>query len=366
VPLVGLRLSPSKKAVFSLSGLALALAGCAAESADQAAGQFPGFFPVPPVTEQGQSTFDLYPIIFFIAVGVFVLVEGLLIWIVLRYRRRPSDSGLPPQTHGNNLLEVLWTAIPAAIVTGLFIATVNTLGHIEQLEEEPTGVVIDVTGFQWQWTFDYVNEDLSFTGSGRDGPVMALPVGESVRIRLHAQDVIHSFYVPQFLYKRDAIPGRVNEFDVTVRDVGTYTGQCAEFCGFAHADMFFTVDAMTRTDYDAWVRDQQTAEPTTSPPPDAFTIELTSVDIFTYDPPNLSAPADTAIVFDFRNVDATAPHNVAIEGANPDGSDWIGLPIAQASQDATYLAPPLPAGSYEFYCSVHPTTMRGSLTVGGD
>jgi len=364
--LVGHRLSPSKKAVLSLAGLAFALAGCAAESAEQAAGQFPGFFPVPPVTEQGQFTFDLYPVIFVIAVAVFLLVEGLLIWIVLRYRRRPTDEGLPPQTHGHNLLEVLWTAIPAAIVTGLFIATVNTLGHVDRLEPEPTGVVIDVTGFQWQWTFDYVNEELSFTGSGRDGPVMALPVGESVRIRLHAQDVIHSFYVPQFLYKRDAVPGRVNEFDVVVRDAGTYTGQCAEFCGLSHADMFFTVEAMTRADYDAWVSEQQTAEPTASPPPDATTIELTAVDTFTFEPTTLSAPADTPLVFDFRNVDGTAPHNVAIEAANPDGSDWIGLPVAEANQSATYLAPPLPAGSYEFYCAVHPTTMRGSLTVEGN
>ena len=104
------------------------------------------------------------------------------------------------------------------------------------------GVTVDVTGFQWQWNFKYPDyrdvsgQPLSYTGEGKNGPEMVLPVGETVRIRLHAQDVIHSWYVPAFFYKRDAIPGRVNEFDVTPVDLGTYGGQCAEFCGLSHSD----------------------------------------------------------------------------------------------------------------------------------
>ncbi len=327
----------------------------------------PGVFPVQPATEQGQRIFDLYPIVFWIAVGVFVLVEGVLLWAVLRYRRRPhTDAGdLPPQVHGNNLLEMTWTLIPAAIVTLLFIATLDTLAEIETMEDEPQGVIVDVTGFQWQWTFDYPNEGLSFTGVGREGPVMGIPVDETVRIRLHAQDVIHSFYVPQFLYKKDVIPGRVNEFDIRVRDPGTYRGQCAEFCGLAHTDMYFTVLAMARADYDRWVEESR-AEPTAppSPPPDGVEITLETPDQFTFIPADISAPADTPITFVLNNTDGDQPHNVAIEGAMEDGSDWIGLPIAQATETATYVAPALAAGSYEFYCSVHPTTMRGTLTVG--
>lgn len=324
----------------------------------------PGFFPVEPATAQGELIAALYPIIFYIAVAVFILVEGLLLIIVFRFRRRPTDDALPVQTHGNNLLEVLWTAIPALIVTGMFVLTVDRLNQVERMSPEPA-VTIDVTAFQFQWTFKYP-DGLTLTGAGREGPVMGLPVNEPVRIRLHATNVIHSFYVPQFLYKRDAIPGRVNEFEVIVEDAGTYTGQCAELCGVGHSDMLFTVQAMDRPAYEAWLTEQSAVEPPPSLPPDSASVTLSSVDFETFEPVTLSAPADKSIVFDFRNVDPAQPHNVAITGGQPDGSDWTGLPIADPGQNATYVAPPLPSGTYQFYCSVHPTTMVGTLTVGGN
>jgi cytochrome c oxidase subunit II len=343
------------------------LAACTAAERLPASGpdrQAPGFFPVAPASEQGTLIANLYPIVFWIAVGVFVLVEGLLLLIVFRFRRRPSDDSLPPQTHGNNVLEVLWTLIPALIVTGLFALTVDRLTDIERLDDSPA-VTIDVKGFQWQWTFSYPDEGITLTGAGTEGPVMGIPVNETVRIRLTAEDVIHSFYVPQFLYKKDVIPGRVNEFDVMLHQAGTYHGQCAEFCGLQHYTMLFTVEAMDRPAYDAWVADQKGPAGGVSPPPGAETITLTAVDANTFDPPDLQAPADKPIVFDFRNADPAAPHNVAIEGAEEDGGTWSGRPIAEGGQNATYTAPPLAAGTYTFFCEVHPDTMRGTLTVGG-
>jgi cytochrome c oxidase subunit II len=370
VPLVGLRPKPSKKALLSLLLTVLVVAACAAageappgELTDR---QPPGFFPVEPASEQGAHIYNLYPIVFWISVAVFVLVEGLLLWIVFRYRRRRNTdpNELPPQTHGSNVLEIAWTAIPAIIVTYLFIATLDTLAHVERLEPEPQGLVVDVTGFQWQWIFDYPAEGLSFTGVGREGPIMGLPVDETVRIRLHAEDVIHSFYVPQFLYKKDVVPGRVNEFDILIDQPGTYRGLCAEFCGLSHTDMYFTVLAMERADYETWVEESRPDPGEGTPPPDGHVIEIETPDSFTFIPESLSAPADTPIVFELTNTDTDAPHNVAIEGANEDGSAWIGLPIAPAGQSATYTSPALAAGSYEFFCSVHPTTMRGTLSVG--
>jgi cytochrome c oxidase subunit II len=358
------------KAVLWLAPLALLAAACAAAQQDPMPPGVtdqppPGFFPVAPASEQGAHTFNLYPWIFWTAVAIFLLVEGLLIWIAIRYRRRPNQdpAELPPQTHGNNLLEIGWTAIPAAIVILLFVATVQVLAEVERLEPEPQGVIVDVTGFQWQWTFVYPDEDLRFTGVGREGPVMGIPINETVRIRLHAQDVIHSFYVPQFLYKKDVVPGRVNEFDIVVREPGTYIGQCAEFCGLAHTDMFFTVLAMPRAEYETWV-DESREAPEEPPPPEGFVVQIESPNLNTFVPETISAPADTQIVFELNNSDPSAPHNVAIEEAMPDGSPWVGAPIAQAGEQATYVSPPLPAGTYEFFCSVHPTTMRGTLTVG--
>jgi cytochrome c oxidase subunit 2 len=351
-----------------LVGAIALVAACAGRPAGFEPGNepAPGLSPVVPVTVQGQYISDFYPYIFAIAVGVFVLVEGLLIWIVLRYRRKATDTELPTQTHGHNVLEIIWTLIPAIIVTGLFAFTVDTLGKVETANNpnDNPALTIDVTGFQWQWTFAYPDQHLSFTGTGRDGPVMALPVNETVRIRLHSADVIHSFYVPQFLYKKDVIPGRTNEFDVNVKEPGTYSGQCAEFCGLGHADMHFTVQAMNQADFDAWVSQNQQPSTSQQPPPaGAQTINLTAVNFTTFDPPSLTAAANQPITFNFKNADTAQPHNVAIERANPDGSDWGGQPITQPGQTAQYVAPALAPGTYTFYCQVHPTTMRGTLTV---
>jgi cytochrome c oxidase subunit 2 len=346
-----------------LVAVVLAIAGCAPAADGNA---WPGFFAPPASSAEGERIDSLYVWVFAVAVGVFLLVEGLLLWIVFRYRRRPTAEGLPPQTHGNNLLEVIWTAIPALIVAGMFVATVDTLAFVEELDAEPQGVVVDVTGFQWQWTFAYEAEGLSFTGADAEGPVMALPVGERVRFRLHATDVIHSFYVPMFRYKQDVVPGRVNQFDMVIQEPGTYAGQCAEFCGLLHYAMSFTVEAMSRADFDAWVTEQQTAGPTPgpSPPPDAVEVEVSSIGVLEgYEPSALSAPADTAWLVHLTNADPAVPHDFAIRGGNPDGTDWQGDPNADGGQAVTYQPPPLAAGTYEFYCSLHPN-MVGTLTVG--
>lgn len=325
----------------------------------------PSWFPAASVTQQGQVVSDIYPLIFWVAAAVFFLVEGLLVIIVLRFRRRPTDPDLPAQTHGNKLLEVTWTLIPALIVAALFWQTVGGLGRIQALSDSPPAVVVDVTGFQWQWTFAYANQgNLTFTGTGSTGPEMVVPTNESIRIRLHSGDVIHSFYVPLFNYKLDVIPGRTNEFEITVEDPGTYGGQCAEFCGLGHADMFFSVRAVSRAEFDTWVTEQQQAQQQTPQPPPSGgqQITLNAVSTTAFDPPALTAKANQPIVFDFHNLDTANPHNVAIEHGTPEGT-WSGTPIAKPGETATYSAPPLPAGTYTFFCAVHPTTMRGTLTV---
>ena len=230
-------------------------------------------------TAEGQNTLWLYQVAIGAAAVIFVIVWGWLTWNVVRYRvrdRRSAGSAaggtlrLPPQEHGNTALEVLWTVGPLLTITGLFLATLgvlNAIGATSQGADPPSPpagvVVINVTGFRWGWTFQY-GDGLTITGTGIPGPQAVVPADEPVRFDVTAKDVIHSFYVPQFLAKYDAIPGRVNSFTVSIAP-GAYGGECAEFCGLLHYSMPFSVLAMPRSDYDAWLTQQLAARAEPSP-----------------------------------------------------------------------------------------------------
>jgi cytochrome c oxidase subunit 2 len=345
---------------------------------------WPGFAPPSPVTVQGQDTEDIYRFVFTIAAIIFLLVEGAILYAVLRYRR--TDDELPVQTHGNLIAEASWTIIPAIIVIALFLVSIGVQNKVEAKSPNPD-VTIDVVGFQWQWTVaygcpaSYATEptiqpadacEFSITGLGSEGPDIHVPLDQTVHFRLHAADVIHSFYVPEFLYKKDVVPGRVNSFDVIVEQAGTYSGQCAELCGLSHAQMFLSLTAEDRAAYDAWYADQveaANASPSPGPsggpsgsPPAGSVLEVSASNATAFDQATLTAPAGTPITIHFANKDPSVAHNFSIKSANPDGSDFIGLPLANPGQTVDYVAPPLAAGTFTFYCSVH-ANMTGTLTV---
>jgi cytochrome c oxidase subunit 2 len=146
-------------------------------------------------------------------------------------------------------------------VTVLFVGSTAVLTSVEAQSDEPD-VVVDVVAQQFGWSFTY--EDSGIVAYGRTAPPstsdpappgleVVLPVDKSIRFRLTAKDVIHSFYVPAFFYKMDAIPGRINEFELTIERPGIYGGQCAEFCGLLHGQMFFSIHAVSPETYEAWV-----------------------------------------------------------------------------------------------------------------
>jgi len=218
-----------------------------------------------PITDEGKDIYNLYLLVLVMGTLVFIGVEAALIYILIRFRRK--DDALPPQTHGNNVLEIIWTSIPIVIVLALFVATFITLLNVEN-EAAEEDLTIEVTGFQFQWEFTYSMDDLgtntapegegtfSVIGTAAKEPTLVIPVDEPVEFRLRSDDVIHAFYIRDFLYKLDVIPGRDNRFVVTARETGTYQGQCAELCGIGHAFMRFTLEIVTRAEFDQWVAEQ--------------------------------------------------------------------------------------------------------------
>jgi len=204
-----------------------------------------------PATSQGQSIADLWLVFGVASAAVGLLIWGLVTWSVIRYRARGTDE-LPNQTHGNLGLEIAWTALPIAIVTGLFVLTYRTIGAVETMTG-PAPVPITVTAFTWQWNFHYDGTDVTVTGTTDRPPELVVPAGETVRVTLVSTDVDHAFYVPAFLFKRDAIPGHPSTFDFTVAAPGVYRGQCAEFCGLQHDSMTFNVRAVDRATFAAWL-----------------------------------------------------------------------------------------------------------------
>jgi cytochrome c oxidase subunit 2 len=219
------------------------------------------FFPPTPVSSQGRAIDTLYTIVFAIAAIIFFLVEGLIVWSVIRYRRKPGDDELPPQTHGHNLAEIIWTVVPTIIVIFLFFISWQTLNTVEATTPQPD-LRVRATAGQFQWTFDYLAEDgqtvvFSQSQATGEGGGLYLPAGETTHLYLHVdpKDVIHAFYVPQFLFKRDVVPGVTNQFDLTIdADTAgqTFRGQCAELCGTGHRIMIFEVHSLAPAEFEAW------------------------------------------------------------------------------------------------------------------
>jgi cytochrome c oxidase subunit 2 len=217
--------------------------------------ELPGFGAPDPKSDQGESIFNLWQGFFLAGLGVAALVWGLLIWCILRYRRRHDDE-VPNQKAYNIPMEILYSVVPVLVVAVLFGVSVATQERVNDLDPDPEAR-IDVVGFQWSWQFVYRDEDVVVTGEPGRGPEMVVPVGRPVQLRLVSNDVNHSFWVPDFLSKRDLIPGIDNTIDVTPTETGEYVGRCAEFCGLDHWRMNFSVRVVPPEEFEAWLDDRR-------------------------------------------------------------------------------------------------------------
>jgi len=203
-------------------------------------------------TIEGSRIEWLYTVFLIAAAAVFVIVAGLIGWSIVRYRARGDDDELPRQTRDNRRLEIVWWALPTILVIGLFVVTAQVLSEVDARDTSST-VAVRVTGYQWQWRFAYGGTDIVIQGEPGDPPTLVLPVGERIAFELESPDVVHSFWVPDFLMKRDVVPGRTNHIELTIDEAGTYRGQCAEFCGLLHDQMLFSIQAVPAADFADWL-----------------------------------------------------------------------------------------------------------------
>jgi cytochrome c oxidase subunit II len=216
----------------------------------------PGHYPqtaLRPLSDFARIGDDIQNNTLYWATGVFVLVEGALLYAIFRFRGRPDDPE-PRQVHGNTTIEIIWTVIPALILAAIAVPTVR---GIFQTSATPTGDVlkVEVVGHQWWWEFRY--PDLNLTTANE----VHIPVGQTVSLHLGSGDVVHSFWPPRFAGKRDVFPNRETRLWFKAEQAGEYPGQCAEFCGIQHARMAFRVRAQTPEEFQAWVAHMQTLGP---------------------------------------------------------------------------------------------------------
>ena len=205
-----------------------------------------------PHSDLGREIDFLWDRLLLLGTIVFILVEGALIYVVFRYRRR-ENQGTPPQTHGSTKLEIAWTLIPAVILVFIAVPTVRTI-FITQAQAAPGSLSIEVTGHQWWWEFKYPEYGVTTANE------IYLPVGRTVNFRLRSADVIHSFWTPQLGGKRDVVTNRTNYMwytpDTSISS-NVWNGFCVEYCGASHANMRFRVFTVSQQEFDSWVAGQK-------------------------------------------------------------------------------------------------------------
>jgi cytochrome c oxidase subunit 2 len=202
------------------------------------------------------------------ALSVGVLVWGLIFWCVIAYRRRRDDTGYPAQIRYHIPIEILYTVVPLMMVGVLFYYNARDESAIADTSATPD-VTIGVVGKQWSWDFNYLDSGVYDSGvqatlTGQPGaektlPTLYLPVGKRVEFQITSRDVMHSFWVPAFLYKLDAIPGVQNKFQIVPGRTGDYKGKCSELCGEFHSEMLFNVKVVSQAEYDKHMQDLKNA-----------------------------------------------------------------------------------------------------------
>ena len=261
----------AKTLINNINGLlgTAALLASAGASADWTLNMTQGVTPI------SRDVWDLHMLVVWVCVAIGIAVFGAMAYSIFHHRK--SRGAKPAQFHESTVVEVLWTVVPFVILVGVAIPATRTLLALEDTRDADLN--IQVTGYQWKWKYDYLDEGVSFfsnlAATSRDAvygdapkpehylldvdhPIV-VPTNKKVRLLITANDVIHSWWVPKLGVKQDAIPGFINDAWFTAEEEGTYRGQCAELCGKGHGFMPIVVEAKSEKEYQAWIKEQKVA-----------------------------------------------------------------------------------------------------------
>ncbi len=218
----------------------------------------------------------LFRIVLFIALGVFVVVQGLIIYAVVKFRERKDDLSMPVQVHGNTKLEIFWTVVPALILAGIAVPTIQQVFELAEVPEE--ALTIEVIGHRWWWEYRYPENGDIVTANE-----LVIPQGVPIHLRMTAEEagssqnaVLHSYWVPALAGKQDVAPGRITELNLLADETGSYLGQCTEYCGLSHGNMRNYATVLSQEEFAQWVADQQLPAET----PEAGSLAARGLEVF--------------------------------------------------------------------------------------
>lgn len=264
-----------------------------------------------PASKVAHDVFDLHNLIMLVCLGIFVVVFGAMFYSLLKHRKSVGHKAA--NFHENTTVEVIWTVIPFLILMGMAYPAAKVV--IDMKDTANPDMTVKVTGYQWKWGYEYLNDDISFysnlstpreqiAGTAEKGEhyllevdePMVVPVGKRVRVLITANDVLHSWWVPALGVKQDAIPGFIRDGWFTADAIGTYRGQCVELCGKDHGFMPIVVEVVSEEDYRAWVEKKKNAAQAAAADADIAAVVTYQRNAWDNKTGELTQPAEVAVV----------------------------------------------------------------------
>lgn len=317
----------------------------------------------PARSDKGVEIEQAFRVLLILAVPVFTFVVVVLVYSVLRFRQRGDPEHDGPPAHGRGRVPLAWFGVTSSLALLIMVYPgLTELPAIMGVDPAPD-LVVQVKAVQWAWMVDYPQYGVQSLQE------LVLPVDRTVRFNVTSLDVIHSFWIPAFLMRVDAVPGMTTSVSLRPTRTGSYASdynmrvQCSQLCGLAHAQMMMPVRVVPETQFLAWIQQQtKTAGPTATPAAGATRLSISASNI-RFSTNRLEARAGVPITVTFHNEDAGVVHDIAFYQPGAGGALIARSALQPGPDTETVTLPALPAGTYVFRCDAHPTEMSGTLEV---